>query len=287
MAGKRTSRLVAARPPRQPLPRGLRGWTAAAGRRIAALRGLPLAGVLAVLVLGALFARYVFSSDVYRVNDWVVRGAHRVSESDALRLAGRSGGDPPHILLYRLRDAEASVESHPAVHAVRITREFPSRLVVSIREREEAAILVTPAGSWLLDVEGVLFAPAGADTLREDLPPLSVSDGREYAAGMRLDAPVRDALFLYSETIDSVPGFVSREISEIHWDAEQGVVLYLRGGARLVCGRQPPEDALPRAEALARKFGGFEGIDYADLRIESHVPWRALAASEERAVASR
>lgn len=288
MSDRRTSRLVVSRTPRQPLPRGVRGWFRAFAGHAAALRGLPWAGIVASLVLCGLFARYIFTSDAYRVDEWVVRGASRISEREALRLAGMMEDDPPHILLYRLRDAEISVESHPVVHGARITREFPGRLVVSIRERIESAIVVTPTGSWLVDAEGVLFAPAGYDALRDDLPLFSIADGREYAAGMELDSVSRDAMFLYHETLDRTPGVTAREISEIHWDGEQGIVLFLEGGARLVCGRQEPEDTLPRAEALGRKLGGFTGIDYADLRIDSHVPWRpVLSPDGERALASR
>jgi hypothetical protein len=58
-----------------------------------------------------------------------------------------------------------------------------------------------------------------------------------------------------------------------------GVSLVMRGGARLLCGMKPPEETLPRAEAFAEKHRGFQGVDYADLRLDSHVPWMPAGES--------
>lgn len=284
MAEQRTSRTMMARELRQPVPRDPVSRARFYADRLPALARVPWIPLVFLAGASIAFGHYVLSSDYFRVKEWEVSGLQRLSKDEALKLAQLDGDAAPHILRYDAGDAERRISEHPLVHGAVLKRSFPHRLEIAVRERREAMILVTDEGSFLADDEGIAFALAeGTDVLNEELPMVSLHDASTWQPGAKLPEEARDALLLYSETLSRSGTRLAREVAEVHWDDETGIVLTMRGGARLVCGRSMPEETLPRGEALARKLDGFATVDTADLRIESHIPWHPIEVPADEA----
>jgi len=271
------------RVPRQPVPRDPVSRARFYAERLPGLSRVPWLALLFLAGAGGAFAHFVATSDYFRVKEWRVEGVERLSREETLRLAQLDGDAEPHILRYDADEAKRQLEQNPLVHVAEVRRAYPDRLEVVVRERTEAALLVADSGSFLVDADGVVFCSAGGEELLDEkLPILSLRDGTALQAGAKLPDDARDALFLYAETLARSDSRLSRDLAEVHWDSETGIVLTMRGGARLLCGRMPPAETLPRGEALARKLDGFGAAETADLRIDSHIPWRPVDVPAEK-----
>jgi cell division protein FtsQ len=123
------------------------------------------------------------------------------------------------------RDVEAQLEERPEVADAKVRRIFPSRLVVTVREREPRALLNAPdVGILLVDESGVVLGRAGADV--GDLPIISLTEGDRAPAERHVAEAVRVATLLES-------GHAGLPISELairYVDGEPELVGYADGG---------------------------------------------------------
>jgi hypothetical protein len=121
-----------------------------------------------------------------------IEGARYTSATALRARAGLAGTERPNLFQVATRDLERELAALPALRGVVVTARLPDRLTVQVVERQPILVLRTPVARWLVDVEGVLFAP---DTAATPDPPGDGADGaslpvvddlRPAAAGMRL-----------------------------------------------------------------------------------------------------
>ncbi|MBI5154546.1 FtsQ-type POTRA domain-containing protein, partial [Candidatus Poribacteria bacterium] len=267
-----------ARRQRDPLPRSLAARADHFAHAIP--RWLALAAVtLASGLFALLFWQYLNTSTYFQVHTWSVSGNERLSKEDILSLTNPVLRDEPvSLITFNRGHAEQFLEDCPVVRAARVEKVWPQQVDIQILERKPVAVLIGEQNRFLVDVEGVLLAKAGSgDLLNPELPIITGPADRTFAAGEQLESDFRDAAFAYIGTLSQVDGPLSGTLSEVHWEPVAGVTVYLQNGTRLICGHAKPWETLPRAEALAAKIGGLDTVDYADLRIESHLPWKPFA----------
>jgi cell division protein FtsQ len=128
--------------PAQPRVRSGRRWRAAL-----------LALILAAVVAGA--AWVLLGSRLLAVRSVVVTGTHLVPQSEVLTVAGIVPGTP----LIRVNTAQvaARVETIQQVQSVQVTRSWPDRVIIAVRERTPALAVPVPGGGFdLVDPDGVI-----------------------------------------------------------------------------------------------------------------------------------
>jgi hypothetical protein len=110
-----------------------------------------------------------------------VEGARFATPAEVRSRLGLVAGRDPNLFLVPTSDMERSLEELPGVRSASVVASLPDGLTVRVIEREPIAIWRTSTGSWLADVEGVLFAPEWAAGTPlpavEDLRPIEVAPG--------------------------------------------------------------------------------------------------------------
>ncbi|MDK2970780.1 MAG: cell division protein FtsQ [Candidatus Sumerlaeota bacterium] len=264
--------------PRDPVPRAPVERLRYYGKRFPA-RALTMMGIVAAFVLVYLLADFTMRSGYFTITEWETYGLRRLNEDDIRALAtGAANQDEINLVTFNVRDAEQRLASHPSIYHARVRKAYPNRVEVLVYERREEAVLVTSTGAYLADIDGVLFARAsGRELLDSRLPLLTVPDTMTFEAGDHLPSEFFDAALVYAGVFDNELGSLAGMLSEIHWDPGTGLTLILRDGTRLLCGTLPPAETLPKWEALREKIGGPGRIDYADLRLDTDLPWKPYA----------
>ena len=183
-------------------------------------------------VAGAVaLARYVEGHDYFAVAEIVVETDGRLTRGAVLDWTGLALG--ASLFDVSARAVEERLQRHPRVRTASVTRAFPQRVRVTLRERRAIAEIRGGPPGALLDRSGESFVAAAARS--DDLPYVS---GLER---MPLDAPTaRTVLADVSACLDS-----SRElgvaVSEIRWDARQGYTLVVDGPRVVVRLGHAPE----------------------------------------------
>jgi len=235
----------------------------------------PVLCLVAVILGGVVFWQFLYQSPYFEARHWVVTGAMRLDEEEVVRAARGAVRDPLNLLLYSCGEAEERLALRPPVREARVTRRWPETVEIEVRERQPRALLIGRERAFVVDVEGVVLDLATpAELLDSQLPVFTGPAGRAWEPGQRMDPDFRDAAYIYSTILASSGSIWLGSLSEVHWEPDTGATLYMENGARLVCGRRPPGEALAAAEALAHKLGGLALVDYADLRMQSHVAWK-------------
>ncbi len=272
-----------ASPSRDAVPRGLAGRARYYTGKLPSLPSLSggrwaMLGVMAAACvgLGFLFQAFLLESDYFEVRDWAVENNERLTPEEVTRLA--RGGDvdwPVNLFAFEPGEAEDLLRTHPVIRNASVLREPPNTVRLIVQERKERAVMLDSGGRGLLvDVEGVLFAEARtAELLDKRLPVLTMGGGQTWNVGDRLPPDFMRLVMEYKGTLLASVSPLVTQVSEYHWSEEQGLVLVMRSGARLVCGRLGPEATLYKAEGLMGKYPKLAGIMTADLRIDSHIPW--------------
>ncbi|HBS33590.1 MAG TPA: cell division protein FtsQ [Parvularcula sp.] len=114
----------------------------------------------------------------------LLRGAHQTAHAEILNALGPIVGAP--MVQVSLKDARASVEALGWVRAAAVTRLLPDTIVVSIREREPAAVWQIDYKLFLIDASGAVITEVN-DKVYSSLP-LVVGSGAADAAGALLTA---------------------------------------------------------------------------------------------------
>lgn len=141
-------------------------------RRGSTRRRRVLQAATAVLVLGAL-AWALWSGPMLAVRSVQVDGATTLPADLVREAAGIADGTP--LLRVDVDAARDAVAELPQVESVTVSRGWPSRVVITLEERQPLAVVGEPGRRSLVDADGVLF-----DTVTGEPPagvvPLEVAD---------------------------------------------------------------------------------------------------------------
>jgi cell division protein FtsQ len=163
------------------------------------------------------------------------------------------------------------LKAHPMIARASVRREFPGRVVISVRERHPAAVLVLDE-PFYVDRSGAAFGPL-RDEYSRDYPVISGIDP-SLPAGARARA-VRRALRL-ARLCDRHACFGG--ISEVHLQPDVGAVLYpSQWRVPVVLGWGGWVDKVDRAERLFEQWSGeTERLASVDARFRNQVVVRLL-----------
>lgn len=185
-----------------------------------------VAGVVALV-------RYARGHDYFAVAQIVVETDGQLNRRAVLDWTGLVPGGS--LFDVSVRTVEDRLRHHPRVRTASVTREFPQRVRVTIRERRAIAAIrgARPDAAAFLDRSGESFVSVAAAS--DDLPYVS---GLER---MPLDAPTARTVLADVSACLALSRELGVPVSEIRWDARQGYTLVVDGPQVVVRLGHAPE----------------------------------------------
>jgi cell division protein FtsQ len=188
-----------------------RGWRAA------------FFALAAVGVIGAA-AWILFASPLLVVRSVTVSGTHLVPRSEVLASSGVELGTP----LIRVNTAQvaARIEAIRQVSSVRVTRSWPDRLTIVVRERTPELGVTAPGGGYdLVDADGVVVRWAARDPAGLPL--------YDSPAGALRGNPCLSAA---AAVLSQLPAAVRHAVRSVSAPGPDQVTLHLAGGTTVLWG---------------------------------------------------
>ena len=250
------------------------------GLRLAVLWTAGGAGAAAAAFLGL---RTFSSGEALRIRSIRVTGLARATEAELLALSPVKPGD--NLLAADVDAMERALSRHPWVAGAAVRRRLPPGLDVKVVEREPRA-LVDLGGLYLVDRDGQVFKRAATgDGL--DLPLITGFGRDDYLARPgALEPQLRAALALLDSYGREGLGPLA-PVSELHFDADDGVVLYVGDeGTQVLLGQGHLPEKLVRLrrvlEALREEGRRAEVIHLDDRNHPDRVAVRLSGRVAER-----
>ncbi len=175
-------------------------------------------------------ARWVLSSNVFRLSDVRVTGERHVSERQILELAKVQVGG--NLINFNRSAAKVRIESLPWVDHVDIKTHWPSSVEVLVTEHQPLALVNLQEGKisqlYYVDTKGQIFAKAeGRQEM--DYPVITgVQMDRDVQTDtFQQNSLARGALQVLQVAARGNAVLPIQAISEVHVDAKEGLILYL------------------------------------------------------------
>jgi cell division protein FtsQ len=182
---------------------------------------------LAAAGLVAAAAWVLFGSPLLVVRSVTVSGTHLVSRSEVVAASGVQPGTP--LIRVNTTRAAARIGAIPQVRSVQVTRSWPNRLVIVVRERtpELALPAYGGAGYDLADADGVVLQRV---TRRPADLPLYPTVAQEGALRGNPDLAAAAAV------LTELPAQVRRSVISVTAPQPDQVTLRLAGGITVLWG---------------------------------------------------
>lgn len=201
-----------------------RGWRAA------------FFALAAVGVVGAA-AWILFGSPLLVVRSVTVTGTHLVPRSEVLASSGVQFGTP--LIRVNTARAAASIEEIRQVRSARVTRSWPDRLAIVVRERTPELGVTAPGGGYdLVDADGVVVRWVARD-------PAGLPLYATPAGALRGDPSLSAAVAVLGE----LPAAIRHAVRSVSAPGPDQVTLHLAGGTTVLWG--DPGRAAVKARELA------------------------------------
>jgi POTRA domain, FtsQ-type len=133
--------------------------------------------LFALLVIGVLGGSFALTSSNFRVQQVEIVGTQNRALADSIQNMGIQG---QNIFLLDVGALTTRIGALPMVASVDLGRQLPNQVIVSVVERTPVLLWQTQQGTFSVDNNGVVIAPA-SDTIGTDHL-LTVVDAREGAA---------------------------------------------------------------------------------------------------------
>ncbi|MGB9804453.1 MAG: cell division protein FtsQ/DivIB [Desulfofundulus sp.] len=211
--------------------------------------------MFAFVVLLAAFI--LLGSPLFEVREIEVKGNTLLPDKKIVELSGIASGT--NIFKVNLKESASRIRTVPFIKDVRLTREFPSRIVISVEERKAVALIPVKDGFMQVDREGVCLQESG---VTGSLPVVTGVLTHAPAPGQVIhDAKLGTAL----QVIDQLPGSLCSKLSEIHVNDQGQVVFYTLDGVE--CRMGTPVDLPEKVGILLQVLEQVSSrqIDYIDL----------------------
>ncbi|MCF8054251.1 MAG: FtsQ-type POTRA domain-containing protein [Deltaproteobacteria bacterium] len=214
-------------------------------------RLLSLAMLITSATLGSLLIMLtmkIIYSPSFAITEVVVRGNSRVAASQVIAAADIQIG--ASIFSVNRGAVANRISRNPWVRKAFVGREFPSRVVVQIREKIPQAILQNSDGFSLIDENGEIFKPQFV-ALNLKLPVLS-GDYKTPTEDPALYAQTQELLTFLNQN-SKVVGW--EQISEINIHTTYGFSLFTDNGTIINLGFGDYEEKFCRLEKTLEKLG--------------------------------
>lgn len=190
--------------------------------------------IAAVVLLLALGSWLMLGSSALAVTGVQVEGTSVLSSAEVRRAAAVPSGEP--LATVDLAAIAARVESLAPVAHADVSRSWPHRVRIDVRERTPVAVVVTDGATRGLDAHGVLFRDYASPPPHLPVVHTSAKSGS-------------DALAEAAQVVGSLPTQLAARVEYVDVATIDRISLHLRDGRTIVWGSA--EDSTEKAEVLA------------------------------------
>jgi cell division protein FtsQ len=186
--------------------------------------------LLAFLLCTAFLSQEIYNrlccSDFFQITAMKIDGNRMTSKE---QIAALSRVDiHSNLLAINIIEVKSLLESHPWIASADIIRDWPNRLLITVKEKKPVALLSRDAGLFFLDNMGMIIAAAGPSQ-ELDFPVVTGLENFPFNPAEANNVPeslqqVMALLKLADKNNTILP---EQNISEIHIDRNGALVLYL------------------------------------------------------------
>lgn len=141
----------------------------------------------ALVVVVVLAVNFAFTSNAFRIKQVNVVGTRNAPLISTIQRMGMQG---QNIFLVNVEGLTAKVDAYPLVSSTVISKNWPNQLTVTVIERVPVLLWQTKRGTYSVDSQGVVIAPAsdtvGADQLLTVVDTANGGKGQALHPGSRL-----------------------------------------------------------------------------------------------------
>lgn len=256
-------------------------WRTAASR---ALSIVAAAICIPTVALGCILAHDLITQGAYtRIRSTDISGTQRLSRQDIIRQAAIP--EALNLLGVNIEVVRRRLMAHPWIAEASVSRRFPDRLRIHIREQQPVAQVAIADQWYLANAAGAFFVAGQAP--QPDLPVLSGITTADLTAEGRLpDALWRTVMAVIAHFATTENLSRSAAVKRITYDRDTGVSIQATpqlGTIRL--GLTPIADALVTAERIAAYLsssGHATGLATIDMRNPNRIVVAPLPMGERR-----
>ncbi|MFC1843489.1 cell division protein FtsQ/DivIB [Thermodesulfobacteriota bacterium] len=165
-------------------------------------------------------------SDFFQITTLKINGNHMVSKGQITVLS--KVDIHSNLLAINMSQVKSLLESHPWIAGAEITRNWPNRLVITVKEKKPVALLSRKAGLFYLDNNGRIIA-AASPTQELDFPVVTGLESFPFNTAYSDRTPdiLQDAMGLLKLSARNNSILPEQNISEIHITENGSMLLYL------------------------------------------------------------
>lgn len=112
--------------------------------------------IYAFILLVILFIYICISSSIFELKQIDVDGNSKITKSDIIKIGDIETGK--NIFKYNLNDVEKNLLVNPYIKYVKVSRKFPDKLVITIKENSEYAIIKEGASYIYIGENGLVLS---------------------------------------------------------------------------------------------------------------------------------
>lgn len=174
-------------------------------------------------VVGFIVYKAMSRSDFFQITATNIQGCRRTTKNLILEMSGVD----VHSNLLALDPAKvkSGIEAHEWIESAEITKDWPNRLTIVVKERLPVAIVSLENGLFYLDQNGVAFAQV-LPPEDMDYPIITGLKRDEWPRSLK-DSQLGEALQFIKYAGQGSSILPKQNISELHVDGVENITLYL------------------------------------------------------------
>ncbi len=242
-----------------------------------AQKRLFLAGLLLILVMFAYGVRFSIRwceyTNFFNLVKIEVSGVSILSVGDVKKIAGVKPGID--LLRLDIHQVQKRLEKEPYIEAALVSREYPNRLKIMIKERIPVCYL-NSGSLWLIDQKGVIL-PLPKERLKTNLPIITgfEADSARCRAGQPAPNPQMLTALDLMKTAALKTSALYADISEIYaWKNDEFIIYTVNGGTPIYLGRGDLIKQLfilANFQSVIHQKRNFADYQYIDLRWDKQI----------------
>jgi len=123
---------------------------------------------LVIAFLGWNLFIFMFSSEFFSIKEVLIKGNDYLSKDEIFYKSGIKLGE--NIFKLNLKKSINSLKKEPRIKEVEIKKIIPNKIVISLKERTEAAIIYVKEGYFILSKEGIVLSKIDNIEKKQSLP---------------------------------------------------------------------------------------------------------------------
>ena len=223
---------------------------------------------LVIGFLGWNFFNFIFSSDYCNIEEIVIKGNNYLSEVDVFHKSRIKYGE--NIFKFDLKKTTEYLMCEPWIKELEIKRIIPNKIIITLKERERAAIVYIDGKYFIFSKEGIVLSEIETPE-KLTLPLISGLKVQQLKVGDTIDEPeFRIAL----EIINSANIVFPKEFYKVKILAADDFMLFNIGNTLQVRASKA-EEIINKGELLREALGKIIKeklpVEYIDIRFNESV----------------